>query len=96
VKSQMFRCTVCKAGPAVVGFWCLCVGPATAEVEPFKPAATAIVIQAPEPTHGIEHEIERQLVMRPVAAITTTKVGIANIIEADDVARGFAYTSPRS
>jgi hypothetical protein len=87
VKFQMFRCAVCNAGPAVVGFWCLCTGLATPEVEPFAPEAS-IVVTAPEPTHGIESEIERELAMRPVAAITTSHVGTANIVESADIGRG--------
>ena len=51
-----------------------------------------MVIKAPEPTHGVESEIERQLVMRPVAAITTARVGTANIIEGADLAQGFGHT----
>jgi hypothetical protein len=88
MRFQPFKCAVCNAGPAVVGFWCLCAGPATREVEPFAPEATTIVVKAPEPTHGIECEIERQLAMRPVAAIKTSHVGTASIIEGSDIAQG--------
>jgi hypothetical protein len=96
MKFQNFRCSVCKAAPTVVGFACLCVGPATREVESFAPESVRILMRAPENMHQYDPEFKREIFARPVAAITTSNVGTANITEGTDIVRAFGHTSFQS
>lgn len=96
MKFQNFRCAVCKAAPTVVGFACLCAGPATREVESFAPESVRIVMRAPENMHQYDPELKREIFARPVAAITTSHVGTVNITEGADIVRAFGHTSSQS
>ena len=96
MKFQNFRCALCKAAPSVLGFACLCVGPATREIESFAPESVPIVMRAPENMHQYDPEFKREIFAPPVPAITTSHVAIASIIEVGDIARGFGHTSARS
>jgi hypothetical protein len=53
-------------------------------------------MRAPENMHQYDPEFKREIFVRPVAAITTSHVGTANIIEGADTVRAFGYTSFQS
>jgi hypothetical protein len=95
MKFQNFRCAVCKAAPTVLGFACLCAGPATREVESFAPESLRIVMRAPENMHQYDPEFKREIFARPVAAITTSHVGTAKIVGTGDIALGFGAVNPK-
>lgn len=72
MKFKPFKCAVCQGAATAIGYICLCTSPASPEVQRLEPAVAPIVVKGPELMHGVESEIERQLVMRPVPAITTS------------------------
>jgi len=63
-------CTRCKAVVAMATI-CACGGTVMVEVTPMQPEVAMVFTNAHNP-HAPETEFERQLRMRPVAAITTT------------------------
>jgi hypothetical protein len=74
------NCPLCRRALAV-GVVCMCVT-AVHHVPKVDAELSPIVFAAPHPSHSTESEIERQLVMRPVAAITTSNTMIRPLTSA--------------